>query len=114
MLTVYGIPNCDTVKKSLDFLKAKGETFAFHNYKTEGISKDKLEEWMQQIPLDKLVNKKSTTYKGFDQAQKDALETPLSAIEVIMQNTSVIKRPIIEDQKVVAVGFDKDLYEKLF
>ncbi len=114
MLTVYGIPNCDTVKKALDFLRNKGEEFVFHNYKTEGISKVKLEEWIQQVPLDKVVNKKSTTYKDLDQAQKDALETPLSAFEVIMQHTSIIKRPIIEDQKIVAVGFDKDLYEELF
>jgi arsenate reductase (glutaredoxin) len=114
MLIVYGIPNCDTVKKTLDFLKVKGETFMLHNYKTEGISKEKLEEWMQQIPLDKIVNKNSTTYKTLEQTQKDALESPLAAIEVIMQNTSVIKRPIIEDQKVVAVGFDKQLFEKIF
>ena len=114
MLTVYGIPNCDTVKKALDFLKEKGEMFSFHNYKKEGISRDKLEEWMQQIPLDKLVNSKGTTYKALDSAQKEALLTPLSAVDVIMQNTSIIKRPIIEDQKVVAVGFDKALYDKLF
>ena len=114
MLTVYGIPNCNSVKKSIDFLKGKGEMFAFHNFKTSGISRDKLEEWMQQIPLDKLVNKKGTTYKGLDEAQKEALETPLSAVEVIMKNTSVIKRPIIEDQKIVAVGFDEQRYEQLF
>ncbi|MDP1815874.1 MAG: Spx/MgsR family RNA polymerase-binding regulatory protein [Leadbetterella sp.] len=114
MLTVYGIPNCDTVKKALDFLKNRGEEFTFHNYKTDGISRDKLEEWLQQVPLDKIVNKRSTTFKDLGQAEKDALDTPLSAFEVIMQHTSVIKRPIIEDQKIVAVGFDKVLYEQLF
>ncbi len=114
MLTLYGIPNCNTVKKALDYLNAKGEEYTFHNYKKSGISRDKLEEWMQQVSLDKLVNKKGTTYKALDQAEKYALETPISALDVLMAKPSIIKRPIVEDQKIIALGFDEALYEKIF
>jgi len=114
MLTIYGIPNCNTVKKALDYLNAKGEDYSFHNYKKSGISRDKLEEWMQQVPLEKLVNKKGTTYRSMSEEEKKALEHPISAVEVLINKPSVIKRPIIEDQKIIAMGFDLNDYEKIF
>ena len=114
MITLYGIPNCDTVKKSRDTIGNYGIEYLFHDYKKNGISRDKLEEWLQQIPLSTLVNKKGTTYRGLDEQQKSDLESIETAIPVLMSNPSVIKRPVIEDQKIVAVGFDKDQYEKLF
>ena len=69
---------------------------------------------MQQVSLDKLVNKKGTTYKALDQAERYALETPISALDVLMAKPSIIKRPIVEDQKIIALGFDEALYEKIF
>ncbi|MCA0364358.1 MAG: Spx/MgsR family RNA polymerase-binding regulatory protein [Bacteroidetes bacterium] len=114
MLTIYGIPNCDTVKKSRDTISNYGIEYIFHDYKKSGISRDKLEEWLQQIPLSTLVNKKSTTYRELDEQQKTDLENIETAIPVLMSNSSVMKRPVIEDQKIVAVGFDKGLYEELF
>lgn len=114
MLTVYGIPNCNTVKKALDFLKAKNVDYAFHNFKKSGISRDKLEEWMQQVPLEKLINKKGTTYKKLSDDDKELLNSPITAVELIQNHTSVIKRPILEDQKIVAMGFEEETYQKMF
>ncbi len=114
MLTLYGIPNCNSVKKAIDFLNAKKIDFSFHNYKKSGISRDKLEEWLLQIPLDKIVNKQGTTFKKLSDEEKAEFDSPHSAIPLIMEKTSIIKRPIIEDQKIVALGFDAEKYETIF
>lgn len=114
MLKVYGIPNCDTVKKSLDYIKSKEVAFEFHNYKKEGIAVEKLNSWIQQVPLDKLVNKKGTTYKALSEKEKAALENPKTAAKVLAEKSSVIKRPLLEmEEKVLTVGFDKELFDTL-
>jgi arsenate reductase len=114
MLKVYGIPNCDTVKKSLDLIKSKDVIYEFHNYKKDGITIEKLNSWIKQVPLDQLVNKKGTTYKALSDEEKTALENPKTAAKVLVEKTSVIKRPLLEkDEKILAIGFDKELFDKL-
>ncbi|MCP9770625.1 Spx/MgsR family RNA polymerase-binding regulatory protein [Lacihabitans sp. LS3-19] len=114
MLKVYGIPNCDTVKKSLDYIKSKDVAYEFHNYKKDGITVEKLNSWIKQVPLDKLVNKKGTTYKALTDDQKADLENPKTAAKVLVEKSSVIKRPLLEiDEKVLTVGFDKELFDKI-
>ena len=112
MYKIYGIPNCDTVQKSLKFLKEKGIDFEFHDYKKLGISKEKLEEWLTQFDWEKLVNKKGTTWKETPENQKAT--DSASAIKLMLEKTSVIKRPIIETEKIVILGFDKTEYERVF
>jgi arsenate reductase len=114
MLTVYGIPNCDTIKKTTDYLKTNNLEYIFHDYKKQGISQTKLEEWLQQIPLDKLVNKKGTTYRAKTEEQKQNLEQIMTAIPELMASPSMIKRPIIEDQKIIAVGYDQETFDRIF
>lgn len=114
MVTLYGIPNCDTVKKTLTYFKEKNIPVSFHNFKTEGISAEKLEEWFSAAGINKVVNKASSTYKGLDEAARKALEEPHSAIPVIQEHTSVIKRPIVEARGKTLVGFKKDEYDEIF
>lgn len=114
MYKVYGIPNCDTVKKATTWLKTNGVDFEFHNYKTDGITKEKIEEWLKFFPLDRVVNKASTTYKGLSDEEKEALSTAETAIPIIIANTSLIKRPVIEDQKIEMLGFDATKYSEFF
>jgi arsenate reductase (glutaredoxin) len=111
MLTLYGLSNCDTVKKASTFLKKHGKEFLFHDFKKSGLSIDKLEEWMLQVSLDKLINKKSTTYRNLSDAQKQDLESPISAVGIVLALPSIIKRPILEDQKIIAIGFKEPEYE---
>jgi arsenate reductase len=114
-MIVYGIKNCDTVKKTLDWLKAKKIGFEFHNYKTDGISEATLKNWVKQVGWEVLVNKKGTTWKGLDDTTKNKINDNASAIKLMAEKTSVIKRPVIEkDGKVVAVGFDAAAYELKF
>lgn len=112
MYKVYGIPNCDTVKKAITWLKENDIPFKFHNYKKEGISQEKLNEWLTQEPWEVLVNKAGTTWKKLSEEEKANDHT--SAIALMLDKTSVIKRPIIEGDKIVAIGFKSENYEKVF
>ena len=114
MLKVYGIPNCDTVKKATVWLKNKGIAYEFHDYKKLGISQAKLEEWLTQVPWETLVNLKSTTFKDLSDKDKSQIIDNASAIDLMLEKTSVIKRPIVEADKVLAVGFKAEEYEVIF
>ena len=114
MLKVYGIPNCDTVKKATVWLKNHGVTYEFHDYKKLGISQVKLEEWLTQVPWEKLVNRAGTTYKKLSDEEKSKIIDNASAIALMLEKTSVIKRPIVESDKILAVGFKEEEYELVF
>ncbi|WP_259015980.1 arsenate reductase [Emticicia fluvialis] len=115
MLTVYGIPNCDTIKKTLDWLKANQIEFQFHDYRKEGISEEKLNDWLAQVPLEKLFNKASTSFKELPDEVKPTVGDPAVAVQLMQEKTSVIKRPVVEkDGKVLAVGFKADEYKAIF
>lgn len=110
MIEIYGIPNCDTVKKALSFLKNKEVAFEFHNFKTEGVSDEKLKEWIAKAGLAKVVNKASTTYKSLDDSEKINLEVIEKAIPLIQRNTSIIKRPVLEFEEQLLFGFKAETY----
>lgn len=114
MLKVYGIPNCDTVKKAITWLKDHNVTYEFHDYKKLGISEAKLEEWLTQVPYDKLVNRAGTTFKKLTDEEKAKITDNASAIALMLEKTSVIKRPIVESDKILAMGFKAEEYEAVF
>jgi arsenate reductase (glutaredoxin) len=113
MYTVYGIPNCNTVKKALDWLKANDVKFEFHDYKKKGITEKQLQSWSKQQGWESLINKKGTTWRQLDEATQASITGEKQAIALMQEKTSVIKRPLIEaDGKVVALGFDEAAYAK--
>ncbi len=114
MYKVYGIPNCDTIKKATTWLNDHGVKYEFHNYKIEGITSEKIREWLRFMPLDKIVNKASTTYKGLSDEEKNALAESETAIPLIVAHTSLIKRPIVEKEKIEMLGFKPAQYEEFF
>lgn len=114
MLKVYGIPNCDTVKKAITWLKDHNVAYEFHDYKKLGISEAKLEEWLGQVPYDKLVNRAGTTFKKLTDEEKAKITDNASAITLMLEKTSVIKRPIVESDKILAMGFKAEEYEAVF
>lgn len=103
-ITVYGIPNCDTVKKARNWLDAKGLAYTFHDYKKQGADPARIRSWIAAAGRNVVVNKAGTTYRKLDDAQKAALEGN-GAAQVLVQNTSVIKRPIVEHPGGLLVGF---------
>lgn len=115
MYILYGIKNCNTVKKAVDWLKAHHVPFEFHDYKKEGITKTKLTSWTQQVDWESLVNKKGTTWRNLSENEKMNVKNTTSAITLMQEKTSVIKRPLIElEGKVVTLGFDESEFEKKY
>jgi arsenate reductase (glutaredoxin) len=94
MLTLYGIKNCDTMQKAFKWLDAKKIKYVFHDYKESGIDKATLETWLNHFPAGKLINTKSTTYRGLTEGEKAGINNKQKTIQVMMKNTSVIKRPV--------------------
>jgi arsenate reductase (glutaredoxin) len=114
MITVYGIPNCDTVKKALTWLDEHKIKYVFHNYKKDGIDEATIKTWLQQQPLDVIVNKKGSTYKNLDEAAQKKLASEKTAVKILIENTSAIKRPIVNKKGVITAGFSTELYEQVF
>jgi len=115
MYTLYGIPNCDSVKKARTFLAANNIPYSFHDYKTEGISKTKLAQWCKQKGWENIFNKNSSVFKELDDAAKEAVTDQSAAIKLMMEHTSIIKRPIItKDDTIVAIRFNEEEYRKVF
>ncbi|AEE48548.1 ArsC family reductase [Haliscomenobacter hydrossis] len=112
MLTIYGIPNCDTVKKARTWLENHGINYTFHDYKLEGLSPEKLAQWLQQRAWTEVLNARSTTWRELPQATKDTVIDADSAATVLLENLSMIKRPLVEqDGKVLLIGFDQKQWE---
>lgn len=113
MLTLYGIPNCDTVKKARAWLDERGLAYDFHDYKKRGISAEKLADWLTQVSWEQLLNRAGTTYRQLADAQKPG--DAESAMAVMLANPSIIRRPLIEAKgRLVALGFKEGEYENQF
>ncbi len=107
-LLVYGIPNCNTVKKARTWLDAQGAGFVFHDYKKQGVPADRLDAWIAQVGWEPLVNRQGTTWRQLDEAVKAGVVDAASAKALMLQHASVIKRPVIAlDGEVLSVGFDE-------
>ncbi|MEN9452073.1 MAG: hypothetical protein RLZZ369_1132 [Pseudomonadota bacterium] len=106
-LVVYGIPNCNTVKKARTWLDEQDQAFVFHDYKKQGVSADRLDAWIKQVGWEVLVNRQGTTWRQLDDATKAGVVDAASARALMLDKASVIKRPVVERAgQVLAVGFD--------
>jgi Spx/MgsR family transcriptional regulator len=114
-LKLYGIPNCNTVKKARDWLSGHNIAYEFHDFKKHGVSVQLLENWLAQVLHEKLINRAGLTWRGLDDNTKAGIVDNASAISLMQTKTSVIKRPILEKNgKIVCLGFDEAEYvEKL-
>ena len=110
MITLYGIPNCDTVKKALAWLTAYGLPFTFHDFKKQGVPADKLLVWASSVGWNKLINRKGTTWRNLDAAQQARASTNDGRQALVLANPGLVKRPVVEwgsgALNAVTVGFD--------
>lgn len=114
MIKLYGIKNCNSVKKALDYLDEKKIAYEFHDYKKLGITVEKLTEFVAKNGVEKILNKKGTTWRKLSEAEQNKIVDDKSAIDLMVKNTSMIKRPIIDLGSSQLVGFDKAEYDKFF
>ena len=113
-IIVYGIPNCDTTKKALAWLSKKNIPFSFHDYKQQGINKEKLNVWCNRKGWELIFNKRSTTWRELTEAEQEKVRDQSSAIKIMIQYNSIIKRPIIEKGNDLLVGFNEEQYKRAF
>lgn len=111
---LYGLPYCDGTQAVTKWLEAKGYSINLHNYKTDGISREKLEEWTTALGWEKVLNKRSTTWRSLKQEQQDAVVDKNAAIDIMLKNISLIKRPVIEFEKELLIGFDEKKLSNTF
>lgn len=112
MLKVYGIKNCNTVKKALNWLDENGLGYEFHDYKKLGISDEKIKEWQSSVGWEPLINKRGTTWRRLEKEVQEKINGSAAASKLMQENTSLIKRPIIEGKGPIILGFDSDEYQK--
>jgi arsenate reductase len=112
MIKIYGIPNCDTMKKARRWLEANGIEYDFHDYKKLGVPEKNLKNWVKHAGLEAVLNKRGTTWRKLDDAVKDSIDEA-TAIQVMINNPSIIKRPVIESGKQLLIGFNEDQYRRL-
>ena len=108
-ITLYGIPNCDTVKKARTYLDGRGIAYAFHDYKKEGVEAADLRRWAKEVGWETLLNKAGTTFKKLPDTDKTNIDEG-KAIALMLANPSMIKRPVVEGGQKLLVGFKPEIY----
>lgn len=113
MVVVYGIPNCDTMKKARAWLDARGVAYEFHDYKKRGIDAATLAGWVERLGWEKLLNRAGTTFRALEQADKTDIDAA-KAVALLVTNPSMIKRPVLVDGDTLLVGFKPEDYAATF
>lgn len=113
-MQLFGIPNCSTVKKARDWLTNNGVIYEFHDFKKNGVSRALLEGWLSQMPWEKLVNRTGMTWRNLTDTEKAAVIDSNSALNLMLEKSSVIKRPVlVNDGKIICLGFTEATYKEL-
>jgi len=114
MTTLYGIPNCDTVKKARTWLADQQQDFTFHDFKKQGLTAAEIQHWLKTVDWETLVNKKGTTWRALSDQRKAQIVDADSAIALMLENPSVIKRPVLQRVDGSHVGFSDAQYRQIF
>lgn len=113
-MKLYGIPNCNTVKKARVWLDEHQISYEFHDFKKAGVNQAILDNWLSQQPWEKLVNRAGMTWRKLDDATKNSIVDNTTASKLMQEKSSVIKRPILEkDGNILALGFKEENYEQI-
>jgi arsenate reductase len=112
-VTIHGIKACDTMKKARDWLDSHGVAYVFHDYKAAGIERGLLESWVGQVGWESLLNRSGTTFRKLPDADKSGL-SEAKAIDLMLAQPSMIKRPVLDVDGKLIVGFKPEAYDALF
>ena len=111
MLTLYGIPNCDSCRKARKLLDAAATDYQFHDLRTDGVSAEMLDRWLSALDWQALLNTRSTTWRGLNEADQSGVDKN-RARKLMLAHPTLIKRPVAESGKIVKVGFSAELYDE--
>lgn len=112
MITIFGIKSCDTVRKARKLLDTKGTTYQYHDFRQDGLDAKMLKKWVQHIGYEKLLNTRSTSWRQLNDEQKKNVSES-SAIDLMVENPTLIKRPVLEIDDTLLVGFKESEYQQL-
>jgi arsenate reductase len=112
-VTIYGIKNCDTMKKARVWLDGRGIAYAFHDYKASGVTREALERWVAELGWETVLNRSGTTFRALPDEAKADLDAG-KGIDLMLAQPSMIKRPVLDVDGRLVAGFKPDIYQSLF
>ena len=112
-MIIYGISNCDTVKKAKAWLDSQNIDYRFHDFRKDGIDSDIINGWLKTISWDKILNKRSTTWRTLDSSIQQAVNET-NVVDLMVKNPTLIKRPVVDVNDIITVGFNTDTYQGIF
>ena len=113
MITLYGIKNCDTVRKARAWLELNGIDYAFHDFREDGLDRNQLQSWLDELGWETLINRRSTTWKQLDPETRESMDRA-SAMAAALEQPTLIKRPVLDTGASLHVGFKPADYAKFF
>ena len=113
MITVFGIKNCDTIKKARNWLTDQGIEYQFHDFRANGIDRDRIETWIQQAGWETVLNRRGTTWRKLDAAIQDTVNRN-NVAALLAEHPAMIKRPVLDIDGDISIGFKPDLYQSIF
>lgn len=114
VVTLHGIENCDQVRRARSWLRAHDVEFRFHDFRTDGLDAALLGHWMAHLPWDSLLNRRGTSWRQLDPARRSQVVDQASAIELMVDVPTLVKRPVLEFDDRIVVGFSEQIYANLF
>jgi arsenate reductase (glutaredoxin) len=112
-LTLFGIPNCQTVKKARNWLSEHATDYSFYDFKKQGVHPELLQKWLEECDISQLLNRSGMTYRNLTEAQKMQTQSVSGAIALMCEFPSMIKRPILDNGQKIFLGFNENLYQEL-
>jgi arsenate reductase (glutaredoxin) len=113
LITLYGIKNCDTVSKARNWLDLHGVDYRFHDFRADGLEREQVQRWLDELGWENLVNRRSTSWKALDAAARERMDEQ-SALLAIMAQPTLIKRPLLDTGREFFTGFSAASYQKIF
>jgi len=113
MTVIYGIKNCDTMKKAMKWLDSHDVDYQFHDVRKDGLTKKHITAWAKQVEWEALLNTRGMTWRKLSDAERDGMNKT-RAIDLMFQQPAIIKRPVLEHKKAIYVGFKPDMYNEIF
>lgn len=113
-VVVYGIENCDQVRKARAWLRAHGCAHRFHDFRRDGLDADRLAGWLGRVPWDSLLNRRGLAWRKLDPARRAEVTDAASAAELMLADPTLVKRPVLEHADGIVVGFSETVYDSLF
>ncbi len=113
MVTLYGISNCDSIRKARRWLDARGVDYRFHDYRKNGLERSRLESWVDQLGWEALLNRSGTTWRKLPEGQRDGIDRE-RAIALMLEHPAMIKRPLLISGEQQLIGFKEEQYADLF